>query len=139
MTRPLCFKSEGRFFFPKGQIPRKEDVMKRLGVKKGTFAGNMIARAYDYYFAGAIDFAKEYRKYYRHEFPTQVHYIEERYNIEHDKAQQFADGHYCMNECGKYTIDHCMETLNYDRDFKTKFSEAVGGIEDEDSDGVYYE
>ena len=139
MKEPLCFKADGHFFFPKKRIPRKAAVLKKLGVKKGTFAGNMIARAYDYYFTGAIDFNKEYRKYYRLEFSSITGYIEERYNIEKSKAQQYADNHYCMKECSRYAIDRSVETLNYDQDFKTKFSEAVGGIKDEDSDGVYYE
>ena len=30
-------------------------------------------------------------------------------------------------------------TLNYDESFKKAFSKAVGGLEDEDQDGIYYE
>ena len=52
MGKALSYKSEGRIFFPVDQIPKKNRVLKTLGVKKHTFAGNMIARVYDYYFAG---------------------------------------------------------------------------------------
>ena len=30
-------------------------------------------------------------------------------------------------------------TLNYDESFKKAFSKAIGGLEDEDQDGIYYE
>ena len=55
--------------------------MKTLGVKKKTFAGNMISRMYDYYFQGAINFRREYRKYYRKEFCSVEKFIEEHFNI----------------------------------------------------------
>lgn len=139
MEKALCYKSEGRIFFPITQIPKKNRVLKTLGVKKHTFAGNMIARVYDYYFAGAVDFNKDYRRYYRYEFSSLQQYIEERYNIKPEMAKKYAGGHYCMNECSRRTIERNIETLNYDEQFKRKFAEAVGGIDDEDSDGFYYE
>ncbi len=139
MGKALSYKSGGRIFFPVDQIPKKNRVLKTLGVKKHTFAGNIIERVYDYYFAGAVDFNKDYRRYYRHEFSSLQQYIEERYNIAPELAKKYAGGHYCMNECSRRTIERNIETLNYDEQFKRKFSEAVGGIEDEDSDGIYYE
>ena len=139
MKEFLCYKSEGRIFFPAGRLPKKGKVLRMLGVKKKTFAGNMVSRMYDYYFSGFVDFCKEYRKYYNHEFPSLEEYIEERYNIDPGLAKKYAKGRYCMNECSRRSIDRNIETLNYDEEFKRKFSEAVGGIEDEDSDGIYYE
>ena len=138
MKESLCYKSEGRIFFPVGLLPKKGKVLKTLGVRKNTFAGNMVSRMYDYYFSGAVDFCKEYRKYYNREFPSLEEYIEERYNIDPDLAKKYAAGHYRMNECSRRSIERNVEILNYDEDFKHKFSGAVGGIEDEDSDGIYY-
>lgn len=139
MKDSLCYKSGGRIFFPADRLPKKCKVLRTLGVRKNTFAGNMVSRMYDYYFSGAVDFCEEYRKYYRHEFLSLEKYIEERYNIERELAKKYAIGHYCMKECSIYSIERNVETLNYDKEFKRKFSEAVGGIEDEDSDGIYYE
>lgn len=139
MKESLCYKSEGRIFFPVDLLPKKGKVLKTLGVRKNTFAGNMVSRMYDYYFSGAVDFYKEYRKYYSREFPSLKEYIEERYNIDPSLAKKYSTGHYCMNECSRRSIERNVETLNYDEDFKHKFSEAVGGIEDEDPDGIYYE
>ena len=59
MNETSCYKINGRIFFKHKDVPCKRRVMKTLGVKKNTFAGNMISRVYDYYFQGAINFKKE--------------------------------------------------------------------------------
>lgn len=139
MGKSLCYKSHGNIFFPIDEIPTKREVMRRLGVKNKTFAGDMISRMYDYYFDGAVDFAKEYKKYYSKEFDRLEDYIEEHYNIDRKSAEIYAMKHYAMKQCSKRSIEWNIETLNYDSEFKMLFAEAVGGIVDEDPDGVYYE
>ena len=59
MNEVTCYKKDGRIYFRKKDIPYKRYVMKRMGVKKNTFAGNMISRVYDYYFYGAINITKK--------------------------------------------------------------------------------
>lgn len=139
MSRLSCYKKDGRVYIQKKKIPRKAKVMRKLGVKKNTFAGNMISRVYDYYFAGALNFRRECKKYYRKEFGSIEEFIEERFNIEHENAIRLATGNYSIKECSSRSIERNVETLNYDKSFKEAFSEAVGGLEDEDSDGIYYE
>lgn len=113
--------------------------MKRMGVKRNTFAGNMVSRMYDYYFQGAINFRKEYRNYYRKEFDSLEKFIQEHFNIELDCAKKLAEGNYCMKACSRSSIERNIETLNYDEHFKLAFSKAVGGLKDEDQDGICYE
>lgn len=139
MNKTLCYKIDGRIYFRQKDIPRKRQVMKTMGVKKNTFAGNMVSRVYDYYFQGAVNFRKEYQKYYRKEFSSVERFIEEHFNIEHDEAKKLATSDYSMKECSHWSIERNIETLNYDKNFKRAFSKAVGGLEDEDQDGVYYE
>ena len=139
MNETSCYKINGRIYFRQKDIPSKRRVMKTLGVKKNKFAGNMISRVYDYYFQGAINFRKEYRKYYRKEFCSVEKFIEEHFNIEHEDAIKLAAGNYSMKECSRRSIERNIETLNYDESFKNAFSKAVGGLEDEDQDGFYYE
>lgn len=110
--------------------------MRLLGVKKNTLAGNMISRVYDYYFQGAINLKREYRKYYRKEFISLEKFIEEHFNIEYENAKKLAVGNYSMKECSRRSIERNIETLNYDENFKNAFSEAVGGLKDEDQDGI---
>lgn len=139
MNKSACYKIDGRIYFRKKDIPSKSKVMKILGVRKKSFAGNMISRVYDYYFQGAISFREEYRKYYRKEFSSIESFIEEHFNLEHHEAKKLAELDYSMKECSRRSIERNIETLNYDRSFKMAFSKAVGGLEDEDQDGVYYE
>ena len=139
MNEASCYKINGRIYFRQKDIPSKRVVIKKLGVRKNTFAGNMISRVYDYYFQGAINFRKEYKKYYRKEFCSVEKFIEEHFNIEYDEAEKLAEGNYSMKECSRRSVERNIETLNYDESFKNAFSKAVGGLEDEDQDGFYYE
>ena len=138
MPDSLCYKSNGIIYFQKRKIPKKRTVLKCLGVKPGTFAGWTISRLYDYYFDGAVDFVSDYNRYYSREFDSAVQFIEEKYNIEHENAIKYAAGHYSMKECSIRAIERNIETLIYDEEIKSMFSEAVGGIEDEDPNGLYY-
>lgn len=133
-----AYKHEGRVFFDRKRVHRKRSVIRRLGVKKNSFAGNMVSRLYDYYFRGAVVFRKEYRKYYKKEFETMVEFLEQRYDLEHGEAEKYAKGDYAMTNCSRMSIERNIETLNYDEDLKKKFSDAVGGLIDEDPDGFYY-
>lgn len=139
MNKISCYEINGRIYFRQKDIPCKRRVMKAMGVKKNTFAGNMISRVYDYYFQGAINFRREYKKYYQKEFCSLEKFIEERFNIEYDKARKLAEGDYSMKECSRRSIERNLETLNDDENFKNAFSKAVGGFEYEDPDGIYYE
>lgn len=138
MSEPSCYKKDGKVYFRIKNIPRKSQLMKKLGVKKNTFAGNMISRVYDYYFDGALNFRKEYRRYYRKEFGSVEEFIEEHFNIVHNEAIKLAMDDYSMKNCSSRSIERNIETLNYDESFKKAFSEAVGGLDDEDSDRIYY-
>jgi hypothetical protein len=139
MNKTPCYKRNGRIYFRQNDIPHKRQVMKKMGVKKKTFAGNMISRIYDYYFQGAVNFRKEYKKYYRKEFCSVAQFIQDHFNIESDDAKKLAESNYSMKECSSRSIERNIETLNYDKNFKEAFSKAIGGLEDEDKDGVYYE
>ena len=97
MNETSCYKINGRIFFKHKDVPCKRRVMKTLGVKKNTFAGNMISRVYDYYFQGAINLKKEYRKYYRKEFCSVEKFIEEHFNIELDDAKKYFDAEMKFN------------------------------------------
>ena len=109
-----------------------------MGVKSKSFAGNMVARMYDYYFADAVNFNIEFRKYYKKEYDSITEYMEQHYNILHEDVESMAAGSYSMKRCTQDSIERNVETLNYDDAFKNAFSIAVGGLIDEDQDGIYY-
>lgn len=139
MKEPIAFKEHGIIYFPKKKIPKKYYVMKKMGVRRNTFAGNAVSRMYDYYFKDAISLKKEYKKYYRKEFDSAIKYIEEHFNMEHDLAVKLVNGNYSIKYCTSQSVERNIETLNYDEKFKKSFSDAIGGIDDEDPDGIYYE
>lgn len=139
VDNPVAYIKSGAIFFQEKRVPKKRKVMNYLGVKPRTFAGNLVYRLYDYYFAGAVNFKKEYKRYYKKEFDSVEQFIEEHFNLWQCDAVCLAKGDYSMKECSRKSIERNIETINYDRWFKTAFSEAVGGIRDEDEDGVYYE
>jgi Predicted ferric reductase len=129
MSEPSCYEKAGRVFFREKFIPRKSQVMKKLGVKKNTYAGNLISRVYDYYFNGALNFRNEYRKYYRKEFRSVEKFIEEHFNIEHNEAKRLAADDYSMKDSLYRSVERNIETLNYDQYLKNAISEAIGGLE----------
>lgn len=134
MSKTTSIISKGIIYFPKYQIPKKASVMRSLGVKKRTFAGDMISRLYDYFVFGATDFSYEYRHYYSQEFNSIAEFIEERYNMERERAEQLSRNHFCMKDYSRDSIERNIETLLYDHNFQRVFFEAIGGVQSEDSD-----
>lgn len=132
-------KKEGILYFDNSRLPCKWTVMHRMKVRSKSFAGNMVARMYDYYFSGAVNFNKEFHKYYNKEYESITEYMEQHYNISHEDAQIMAAGSYSMKNCTQQSIERNIETLNYDSALKNAFYKAVGGINDEDQDRIYYE
>ncbi len=139
MGNAIAYKKHGIIYFPARKIPKKNIVLKRMGVRKNTFAGDAMSRLYDYYFKDAVNLQDEYKQYYIKEFATVIIFMEEHLNMEHDLAVRLAKGNYSMKHCTSESIERNIETLNYDAELKQMFSNAIGGIEDEDSDWIYYE
>ena len=139
MDKWVAYKNHGIMYFQKKNIPRKYLVMKKMGVRKNTLAGNLVSRMYDYYFKDELNFRKEYQKYYVKEFDSVDVFIEEHFNMEHDIAMKLAIGNYSIKYCSSQSIERNVETLNYDENFRRAFSNAIGGLKDEDPDGIYYE
>ena len=97
-----------------------------------------MSRMYDFYFDGAVVFADEYKKFYSKEFDSVTDFIEDHYNLDHESAIKYAEGNFSMKDCSFYSIDWCIGSLNYYEEFRRLFSNAVGGILDEDPDWIYY-
>lgn len=130
MNNINCHIKNERIYFCQKNIPSKKQVLKRIGVKKNTFAGNIVSRIYDYYFQGAVNFRKEYTKYYRDEFSSLDKFIQEHFNIESDDAIKMAVDNYSMKDYSIYSIDRTIEEIiNYDESFINAFYKAIGGVQ----------
>ena len=134
----IAYKIKGILYFDSKALPGKKVVLKRMGVRCNTFAGNIISRLYDFYFKGALNFNKDYHKYYKREYRTIVDYMEQHHNISHENAVLMSKGSFSMKNCSLDSIELSFMFINEDENIVNAFSEAVGGIIDEDSDGFYY-
>lgn len=133
-----CISANGCIFFPTHWMPKKGTVMRRLGVKRQSYAGSMISRTYDYFFHNGKDIHQEYKKYYKKEFDSEQSFVEERYDVDEALAKRVTQRRYRIKEYRK-SVDRLVENLNYDRGYDESFSSAVGGIEYETEDRIYYE
>ena len=48
-------------------------------------------------------------------------------------------GSFSMKNCVRDSVERNIENINYDKELKNAFSNAIGGLIDEDTDGIYYE
>ena len=139
MKNNIAYKKGGILYFNNSVLPSKRIVMKRMGVKRRTFAGNVVSRLYDFYFQGALDFNKDFRKYYKKEYASIVDYMEQHHNISHDNALFMSKGSFSMKNCVRDSVERNIENINYDKELKNAFSNAIGVLIDEDTYGIYYE
>lgn len=128
----------GSYVFCKREnIPSKGKILRKLGIRKGSYIWNVVARFYDYFFENLINFNKEYKQFYKHEFSSCAEFIEERYNIEKLDAQRYALENYWFKDLSK-SVERNVSNLNRDYRFANKFWKLIGGYCIESSDGLYY-
>ena len=65
--------------------------------------------------------------------------MEQHHNISHDNALFMSKGSFSMKNCVRDSVERNIENINYDKELKNAFSNAIGGLIDEDTDGIYYE
>lgn len=129
---------DGAYVFCKKQnIMSKGKVLRKMGLKKGSYMWNVTARFYDYFFGNLISFRKEYRKFYKHEFSDCAEFIEEKYNFPKADAQRYANENYWFKDLHT-SVERNISTLNMDYRFANKFWRLIGGYSNENSDGLYY-
>ena len=140
MDKCICYKKYGYIFFEKHKIISKNKLLRKLGAKKNTFAGNMVCRLYNIYFAGSTNLKKEYRKYYKNEFDTITQFIESHYNIDHQDAEYLSKKDYSIKDYSwKTNLEISLDPLMYDEYFNQMFFKAIGEIKDEDTNWIYNE
>ena len=133
----ICLIRGQRVFFKKKRIPSKRSVMKKMGVKRKSYAGSLISRVYDHYFKDAVDFSRIYRSYYKHEFNNKSTFIQERYNIEPEISNRIVKENLCMKEMGIH-VEGTLGTLLEDPEIERLFLDAIGGVKDENTSWLYH-
>ena len=125
-------------FFNKRTVGSFHKLAHRYGIKEKSYAGDVLHRIYHFYFGDAIDMKKEYRKYYKKEFPDFDKYLECHLNIPENIRCNFVD-----HSVFYVNLDDKGEDLSYsfsDSDvLKNQFWNMIGGLEDENPSGIRYE
>lgn len=126
----MNLKFNGFLFFNKNEVGSKSILLKKYGVKKNSYAGNVLARIYDQYFGNSIEIKKEYKRYYKKEFRDYVQYLVCRFNMPETLAIKISEEKkYYVNL--NWKEEQPGSRFSYDDDLRKQFWDFVGGLEDE--------
>ena len=60
-------KYDNFIFYEKKVVGSVSRLIRRYGVKRKSYAGEVLERIYYYYFGDAVNIKKEYKKFYKNE------------------------------------------------------------------------
>lgn len=132
-----CIIIDGNIFFEKSRLLSKARMLRKMGVKKNSYMENVIERLYDYYFDGAICISKDYKKFYKVEFESIKQFLECKFNLEEELANELSKKSLYYNDIGNKP-ERNIQTLFYDERIKTLFWENAGGCRSENTDWIRY-
>ena len=126
-------------FFDKKSVGSVSRLIRRYGVKRKSYAGEVLERIYYYYFGDAVNIKKEYKKFYKNEFDNVDMFLECHMGIpERVRRKLSAKRILFVNLDGKG--QHIGDSFYYDDDgLKEQFWNMVGGLENENSSRLRYE
>ena len=126
-------------FFDKKSVGSVSRLIHRYGVKRKSYAGEVLERIYYYYFGDAVNIKKEYKKFYKNEFDNVDMFFLFHMGIpERVRRKLSAKRILFVNLDGKG--QHIGDSFYYDDDgLKEQFWNMVGGVENENSSRLRYE
>lgn len=126
-------------FFDKKSVGSVGRLIRRYGVKRKSYAGEVLERIYYYYFGDAVNIKKEYKKFYKNEFDNLDMFLECHMGIpERVRRKLSAKRILFVNLDGNG--QHMADSFYYDDDgLKEQFWNMVGGVENENSSRLRYE
>ena len=126
-------------FFDKKTVGSVRKLVRRLGIRYKSYAGEVIQRIYYFYFGDAIDLRNDFKRFYKKEFKDIDEYLECHLGIPKKIRKQFIG-----NRVFYVNLDEKGEDLDdffdYDDDeLERAFWDLLGGLEIENSSGIRYE
>ena len=122
------------FYDPK-TVGSVRKMVRRFGVKYKSYAGEVLQRIFHFYFGDAINLQKEYRKYYEKEYIEFEDYLECHFGIPKRIIGIISSANaFYVNLA--YKGDHIGDSFYYEDDLKELFWNMVGGIQNENSNGL---
>ena len=104
-------------------------------MQRGSYAGDVIKRVYQYYFGDATSIRKEYKRCYKNEYNDYIDYIICHFNVPKDIAKAICKKNVFyvdLNSRGEHIADHFL----YDEELKEQYWNLVGGVENENTNRI---
>ena len=97
-----------------------------FGVNKHTYFAYFFRRLYTALFKRSIDLEKEYKKYYKKEYPEYHDYLSKKYNLNEDEINDLSQGKIFYLKCDS-SSDSIVNTMCDDEFFEQfqKYMEVV--------------
>ena len=126
-------------FYEKKVVGSVSRLVRKFGVRRKSYAGEVVERIYYYYFGDAVNINKEYKKFYKYEFNNLDMYLECHMGIpESVRRRLSAKKLLCVDLDSKG--QRIGDSFYYDDDgLKEQFWNMVGGVEIENQNGLRYE
>lgn len=113
-------------FFDKKVVGSRRSLQKKFGLKGRSYAGNIMRRIYHYYFENAINVKREYKKFYKKEFPQYIDYLVCHFNISNQLADKISKSKLYYSDL-EWKSDHINYSFSYDEKLSDLFWNSVGG------------
>lgn len=125
-------------FFDRKVVGSVCKLIRKYGVKKRSYAGEVLQRVYHYCFGDAVNLEKEYKKYYRAEYDNVDQYLECHLGVPKSVRDRLSSNKiFYVNLSDKG--EHIGDSFLYDDGLKEQFWNMVGGVENENPSGLHYE
>lgn len=131
-------KYNNYLFFDKKVIGNAKQLMKKFGIKRNSYAGEVVKRLFSYCFEDAVKIKKEYNKYYKKEFGNYKDYLECHFEIPQTLIEKICEKNVCyvnLEEKG----DRIGELFWDNDELKSEFWDLLGGLEHENKNRLHYE
>ena len=116
--------SDKAFFIKRNNININK-FLKYFGIKKHTFMELVINDLFFNLFGNSINLYKEYRKFYKKEYPTFNDYLQQKHNLLPKEAKLFQNKNSYYKEINKYYMD---EIFNAVSEIKCVLEKYIGKI-----------
>lgn len=123
----MVIKVNNYCFFNKREIGSLRKMQRKFGVKKDSYAGNIIKRLYYEFFGQACSVKSYYRKYYRKEYSSCEEFLNCRFAISPELANIIVKEKLWFSNM-KSKRDSISIYLNYENSLRDIFVKYVGGI-----------
>ncbi len=131
----MIYKTREFVFFEKKDCKKLSLFLKYVGVKEGTYAGNVATRIYNEFFEMRFSLKGYYKKYYKKEFKNCKGFLINRFNISEELSNKLVKKKYYFTY-RQYKKDMPSYYFSFDEAVRDCFVKFVGGVDCENTNGI---